>query len=156
MTDKPNNDADLWPDDILQIPKTKAPVAILKEQAAILGQKTNNSIKGSIEQNSLGPKNRFDYIFIIIATGINYNFRLFEIYHDINFYPITIKINEDTGKELANAGMKITNLGTVKVSSEKEFLEALRIIFNSPTTRNVLSSLLSLSGYKEDDTPIPF
>jgi hypothetical protein len=47
MTDKNQDTVDLWPDDFLQTPKQKTPVAILKEQAAILGQKTNNAIKGS-------------------------------------------------------------------------------------------------------------
>ena len=39
---------DLWPDDITPDEDLRAPAAVLKEQASLLGQKTSNLVKGYV------------------------------------------------------------------------------------------------------------
>ena len=98
---------DLWPEDIGPIPESKGPVIILREQASLLGKKTNNLVEAEVVQ--LEPsrpeppivavqiepsmfETRFNYAFLIVAPPLNnYRYKLFTISHGIDAYPVTIK-----------------------------------------------------------------
>ncbi|WP_428654801.1 hypothetical protein [Runella sp.] len=137
---------DLWPDFTPE--KVRSPKTILKEQADLLAQKTNNVLKADLTtynplknlpllidkaQKSLdGPlAGQNGYIigltFDIIAPYLNnYKYHLFKVeYEALVFYPI--RINE------------------TECINEPSFIQALQSILNRETTIKVINSLYSQS-----------
>ncbi len=170
------NKMDLWPEDIGVKPvKQRAPVMILREQASLLGQKTQNLIKGSVHQKSnIQEHGRLDYSFNILAPTLdNYRYNLFSITHEIELYPAEISPDDEIFKQIKpdmwekresqidsdmwdehEANVRIT------VNSEEEFITVLRKILNSEKTKKVIDSLLALLDFAPASPPpdddIPF
>ncbi len=154
---------DLWPDQ-LDAFNLKAPVAILREQATLLGQKTKNLVQAEVE-NGTNVNGDFTYHFFIVAPTLNnYHYRLFTIEHKITLYPVQIYLGEDLGQELgasrnplteAQLAMKQTLRGMglwppsgvppyyVSAQSEDEFVGVLKVILSSQITLQVISALRS-------------
>jgi hypothetical protein len=123
------NVPDLWPSDITTI-TTVAPVTMLRQQASRLNEKTKHVVEADVySENRDGA---FWHGFHLVAVALdNYKFRLFSIVHGIDFYPLEIDF---FGCD-----------EPIKVSSESDFIEALRKIFSSKDTKRVLHSLISQS-----------
>ena len=121
---------DLWPDDITVSTPT-APVTILRQQAARLGQRTKNLVEAEVRsQPSKKRGDHFEHGFYLVAPALdNYQFLLFSIDHPIDFYPITITIRK----------------GFIEVDSEQKFAEELKKIFATEGTKRVISALISQS-----------
>ena len=62
---------DLWPEDIGPIPDLKSPVTILREQASLLGKKTNNLVEAELVQLEavISEDREFSYAFLIVAPA---------------------------------------------------------------------------------------
>ena len=115
---------DLWPENIADS-NLVTPITILKEQAALLGEKTRQLVKGEVATQTTG--NLFIHRFYIAAPTLNYKFELFNVSHLVNFYPLTL-----------------TYLNTVsQIKSEAEFKEKLKEILSAPHTLNVVHSILA-------------
>ncbi len=145
---------DLWPANIINVENMTAPVRILKEQAALLGQKTKNLVKAKVvpekktvyKPGAIQP--RFQYSFYIVAPLLeNYQYRLFTIYHDIEFYPVNFILDEAVQEEifLERQEPEIREK-EILVYSEDDFVEILRKIFNSQKATKVIQSILLQSG----------
>src|SRR2546422_72654 len=88
----PNETPDFWPTDLKAA--ATAPVAILRQQAALLGQKTHNLVEAQVETVSSPPY--LIHNFVLVAPSLdNYRFKLFRIHHEIApLYPVIAnKIN---------------------------------------------------------------
>ena len=115
---------DFWPANIADS-NLVTPITILKEQAALLGEKTRQLVKGEVVTQTTG--NLFVHYFYIAAPTLNYKFELFNVSHLVNFYPLTL-----------------TYLNTVsQIKSEAEFKEKLKEILAAPHTLNVVHSILA-------------
>jgi hypothetical protein len=140
--------ANLWPDELDKI-EIKAPVAILREQAALLGQKTKNLVKAAVERldaNAFwpGPSKPFNYRFVIVAPALGgYRFRLFDISHDEALYPVFISLDEDLASEVFDPS-------PVQKDDEGEFMAFLAEIFRSGKARQVIGAILAQSSDMED------
>ena len=136
---------DLWPDDIAYV-KTKAPVAILREQASLLGQKTQNLVEAKVEtQDSIQPE-IFAYNFYIVAPALGYyRFLLFTIAHSIELYPLEMRIDEKIFWDVFSDAsvFSIVDEEKLKIGSEDEFLQVLKKIFDAGKTRRIISVLLA-------------
>ena len=134
---------DLWPHDIAVIEAIKSPVNILREQASLLGAKTQNLILAEVVQLEWrrGFKD-FGYIFNIVAPALSsYRYQLLRIYHNVAFYPLEIAVEEEI---LESLDIEVSNGNTsFDVESEEQFLQALKAIFNSEKTKRVITALLS-------------
>jgi len=75
---------DLWPENIADS-NLVTPVSILKQQAALLGEKTRQLVKGEVVTQTTG--NLFVHYFYIAAPTLSYKFELFTLSHGVNFYP---------------------------------------------------------------------
>lgn len=136
MSISPRN---LWPEDIA-VTGAVAPVAILKEQASLLGERTKNLVEGRVSAG-VGTdidkflQNTFTYDFDLVAPALNsYRYRLLSMTHDAEaFYPLTI----------ASAALGSDRL--VRINNEEELLKALEAVFSSDKTRRVIGSLLAQS-----------
>ncbi len=137
----------LWPEN-LTVTGTKAPVIILREQASLLGEATQNIVEaevknaspdmGGAEENDMG----FRYVFYIVAPALgNYQYKLFAIWHTVDLYPVIIYPDESIMDELYPDSHK----DTIHAESENEFIEMLKAIFHSRRTGNIIQALVSQS-----------
>jgi hypothetical protein len=69
-------------------------VSILKQQAALLGEKTRQLVKDEVVTQATG--NLFVHYFYIAAPTLSYKFELFTLSHGVNFYPLVMKSLNNT------------------------------------------------------------
>jgi hypothetical protein len=113
---------DFWGD--LQPTEVRTPLSILREQASMLGPKTNFLLEARVETEIEGAW--FIHRFNLVVPGLdNYTYQLFEIVHDVNLYPV-----RDRGK-------------SQELQDEVVFTEWLRQRLASPQTRKILSNLVA-------------
>jgi len=140
---------DLW-GDLPTGPAEKAPVAILKEQAQLLGQKTNQLLEGRVRQRdpeslsvnytavslSFPVDERIGlvaYDFSIIAPTLNnYEYSVLTIVHSLNYYPLQLY-----ARSYNKYSYRFKTL-----SDQQSFEEELRAIFGSEEIRKVIAGLL--------------
>ncbi|MCB0061232.1 MAG: hypothetical protein KDE19_03925 [Caldilineaceae bacterium] len=156
---------DLWPEDIAT-KRVRAPITILREQAALLGQKTGNLVQGDVTSNQHSSKDYFAYRFYIEAPTLdNYSYKLFSIYHHIDFYPLEINTEQDIVQEVSNelkVGQDEAGELTIFVEDEEEFIKALGLIFRAEKTMRVITALLSQTdpewnySVETEEEEIPF
>jgi hypothetical protein len=109
-----------------------APVVILKEQASLLGQRTQNLVEARVLPGQSRNNSGFVYYFELVAPALdNYRYQLFEISHGVEFYPVRIEFEEFSGPRNA--------------ISESDFMQELGNIFSSARTKRIISSLLAQS-----------
>ena len=64
------------------------PVSILREQAALLGDKTKQLVTGEVQMSTTG--NLFVHSFYVAAPTLNYRYELFRVQHPAAFYPLVL------------------------------------------------------------------
>ncbi|MFC1835804.1 hypothetical protein ACFL2Q_13930 [Thermodesulfobacteriota bacterium] len=132
---------DLWPADIKNV-TTKPPVVILKEQAALIGAKTDNLLEAEVtpapQLASSGTRD-FCYVFELVAMSLGpYRYRLFSIGYGVRLYPVRIDVDREMIAELGE-----DPLSDLLANNEDEFKSVLRKIFGSKKTRQVVSGILA-------------
>jgi hypothetical protein len=121
---------DLWPE--IEQSGEVPPVAILREQAALLGHKTHNLLQGRVDTR-IAPGGLFVHSFYIVAPTLdNYIYKLFEIEHGVNPYPV---VSDEQQFYKAPAPLRL--------KSEQDLLHHVREILNSDQTKRILGSLLA-------------
>ena len=115
---------DLWPSNIADANLT-TPVSLLKQQAALLGDKTRQLVTGEVTTQTVGSM--FVHSFYIVAPTLNYRYELFRVKHAINFYPIVLEYLKQT----------------TSLASEAAFLDKLKEILSAQHTVNTVQSLLA-------------
>lgn len=123
---------DLWGDLPLE-ENIRTPVTVLREQAALLGEKTRQVLQGDVRvHHSIGLKD-FEAEFFITAPALDdYSYRLFSIQYPVTMYPL--RISES-----------ITGMPPIEYPSEESFVNALRIILSHPEVKKIISSLVAQS-----------
>lgn len=145
---------DLWPEDIANV-TAKAPVAILREQASLLGRKTRNIVEArvaSTDPEPWMPRDGFGYAFLIVAPALgHYTYELFKIAHDVHLYPVWIQVDRDMRDEIDNRlrGQYLhandTAFSPFLVGDEAQFVEFLKSIFGTSKARQVINAILAQS-----------
>lgn len=123
----PESQEDFWPDlsDTGNIP---TPVSLMRAQAALLGQKTNQQVTANVQSLGVSP-GAFAWSFQLYSSALGpYRYELFRVNHPIQLYPATF-IWE-------NHPLKIVN-------SETDFKDYLKEIIGSDQTKKLLQSLLA-------------
>jgi hypothetical protein len=140
---------DLWPNELSTVDQ-RSPLTILKEQASLLGEKTQNIVIAVLEDAPLVgswlPKNYpFKYGFLLTCPALShYRFRLFSIAYDIDIYPVRFHLDSDVAEEIIEeTHVELGMNGNLQASNEEEFIEILRRIFSSRKTVRVIRALLS-------------
>jgi hypothetical protein len=116
---------DLWgaidPKGLIQ----RTPLSILREQAALLGQKTGNLVEAQVERGAWGHAG-FKLTLNLVVPGLDsYTYELLKLWHPVTLYPVTV-ISSDT--ELQN---------------EEAFVNWLHAKLSSPDTHSIIGHLLS-------------
>lgn len=120
---------DLWPDDI-KVDDMVTPLSILKEQASLLGQKTQNLVEAEVQTTPLGAD--FSHSFFLVAPALdNYRYKIFWVRHPIDMYPV--KIIDENGAIRYEA------------RSQDEFIGRLKEVLTSEKTKSVIKALIAQS-----------
>jgi hypothetical protein len=114
---------DLWGD--LAPVEVRPPVALLREQAAVLGTKTKNLIQAKVVTDATLGEIRHRFILVVPALG-NYSYQMFRIEHDVNLYPVTIETEPP-----------------IMLATERDFMDWLRDTLSSEHTKKILANLLA-------------
>ena len=102
----------------------RTPVAILREQAALLGTKTKNLVEATVYTESY--RGAFRHLFNLVVPGLNdYTYNLFTIEHGIGLYPVTV-----VGREF-------------RFETEQDLTEWLRGFLSSVETKRIVGNLLA-------------
>jgi hypothetical protein len=121
---------DLWPES-LEIINVVPPVAILRQQGALLGERTQNLVFGEVHPSEVS-ENQFEYDFDLMAPVLGeYRYRLFSIRHGLSLYPVEILLG---GTETP-----------LRAASKEQFIEHLRSVLSSHETQRVVGALLAQS-----------
>jgi hypothetical protein len=123
---------DFWPADIVAAADPE-PVALLKEQAALLGQKTGNDVEGVVKASTEAGKAFYSLYLKAPALG-DYQYKLLSIAYPVTscdeVYPITAQ---------TPAGGP-----AVEIKSREEFRGWLREQLSSEHVRRVINNLLGV------------
>jgi len=135
----------LWPKDIAIENSPRAPIAILKEQAASLGRLTDNIVTAEI--HSMTPTDGdFTYTFSVVAPILGgYRYRLFTAHHSVELYPLRFELDGIIRQELAQKSEKFNQTGFIVIPDEEALIEVLKAIFNSQKTRKVINAMIAQS-----------
>ncbi len=142
---------DLWPQEIgTKVIDIRPPVLILRQQAILLGEKTQNLLKAEVVQN---PRlhDRFSYSFQIVAPTLeNYRYNLFDVWHGVQLYPVQVSLDETIAEEIRQRSGDwnfTTKSDLIVVDEEKGLIDLLREILRSQKTLRVIESLLALLDF---------
>jgi hypothetical protein len=103
----------------------RTPVAILREQASLLGTKTKNLIEARVVTEASFGEIR--HRFLLVAPGLdNYKYQLFRIEHDVNLYPVTVETEPP-----------------VLLETEPDFTKWLQFTLSSDHTKRIVGNLLA-------------
>jgi hypothetical protein len=140
----------------------QSPVAILREQSAFLGQKTNGQVVGEVIQDEeFDESGCFLWMMYLRAPALgNYRFRLLSVEHGVEFYPLTVRVDPEAIHAVLKQCPEISHasMGMVKNSEQlkktwfvspdkleigepEEFLKILKIIFNSDRIIKVVNAI---------------
>ncbi|MDZ7898058.1 MAG: hypothetical protein U5N85_08525 [Arcicella sp.] len=124
----------LWPD--FTIEKVRTPKTVLKEQAALLGERTRNLILGEVVSDKVPLKSGKEVIseelYLVVPSLGNYRYRLVELYHEPALvYPLF------EGLYLSE-GMKSNG-----INDENDLTKYLSSVFTNTKTKTIIQSLLA-------------
>lgn len=123
---------DFWPDISAARPRV-TPLSLLKQQAALLGKKTNNLLEGDVSSSIYNE--RLVHRFLIGVPSLDYRYELFVVSHDpVVLYPVKVV----SGPHKTSYGKNPPTL-----DSEDAFLDWLKNVLSSDETKRVLGSLLA-------------
>lgn len=119
----------LW-GDLPTSPEIKPPVTILREQATILSEATNNILIGDVTVSKDGLLVR-SQLYIQAPALDNYVYLVLTVQHDIMLYPLKI--------------VDIAKGVFYSCEDESQYRTALKDILSSPHTHRVVASLMAQS-----------
>lgn len=125
---------DLWG----EIPSTeglRTPLLILREQAALLGQKTGNILEGDVHVSRAGDNFRASLRIVAPALD-NYIYTVLHITYPMISYPVRV---------LDVEGPPIEQ----NCQNEEAFIEVLKRILSSDRVKKAITSLLAQSKANE-------
>jgi hypothetical protein len=122
--------ADFWgevgPTDV------RTPIALLREQASLLGKKTNYLVEARVDTDVLGDSFRHRFSLIVPSLD-NYSYQLLSIQNGINPYPVSVpRTNRDSYRSEDQ-----------ELNTEEEFAEWLRAKLSSAETKKIIGNLLA-------------
>ncbi len=87
---------DLWPTDLEPAAAEPTPVAILRQQGHLLGQRTGNAVYGEVEsldardESAFRQPTTFAHTLFLISAYVGYSRPILKVHHDLDIYPATV------------------------------------------------------------------
>jgi hypothetical protein len=134
----------LWPDGFGALAEDQPPVAILRQQAELLGEQTKNLVEGEVETTTTDFKRFLRHTFFLVAPTLNfYRYPLLEVEHSATqLYPATIKVAWLDKPQEPNL--------EVKAETESAFKEGLKTVFADDETQRIIRTLIAQSRDAHD------
>lgn len=108
--------------------QVRTPVSIMREQAALLGKKTQNLIEAVVKTRTT-PFDQFTHSFLLLVPPLDgYQYELFRIEHGVEMYPVTVA-----------AGLQVERL-----DNEQQFVDWLKRKLSDPETKQLIGNLLGM------------
>ena len=138
---------DLWPDAV-DVTAITPPIVILREQAALLGEKTKGLVRGEIESRTeplekeefedylgaaLSPKELLGHVhtlYLLAPALDNYQYALLSVKHDFQAYPCYADYHPD--QDFSHY-----------VENEEALLSWLGLVLSKPPTVRIIHALIS-------------
>ncbi|MDP2997749.1 MAG: hypothetical protein Q8N47_09690 [Bryobacterales bacterium] len=120
--------ADLW--GRFEPAEVRTPLSILRQQAALLGDKTNHLVEARVNTYALGP-NIYHAFNLVVPALEDYTYQLFRVSHGVELYPVSANSTEghlQWHRELEN---------------EEAFVGWLSSSFSSEATKRIISTLMA-------------
>ena len=119
---------DFWGD--IGVDTTVTPSMILKQQATLLGAKTNHLLEAEVRTRTSGSS--FYHAFYLVVPALDdYTYELFQVSHGVELYPVIADTDAfGVGRPLR---------------TEDEFKHWVYQKLSSPDTRRIVANLLSLA-----------
>jgi len=121
---------DFWGE--IEVDGTVTPSMILKQQASLLGVKTNHLLEAEVRTHTYYDS--FRHSFDLVVPGLdNYTYELFKVSHGAKLYPVTPLSEADArhnGEELL---------------TEDDFKRWVHHKLSSPDTKRIVANLLSMA-----------
>jgi hypothetical protein len=115
---------DLWGE--IEATQIRTPLAILREQAALLGTKTKNLVEAEVNTSRSGET--FNHSLELVVPALdNYTYSLLKISHGVSIYPVTWFSD---GKYH-------------RFDTEEEFIKWLGAKLSSTDTKRIVANLLA-------------
>jgi hypothetical protein len=113
---------DLWGE--FRPAEGRTPLAILREQAALLGDKTKHLVEARVVTRT--EESAFFHSLRLVVPALDqYTYELFTVHHGVDLYPVTA-------------------YGEARpLKTEDEFVEWLRARLSSEATKRIISNLMS-------------
>jgi hypothetical protein len=119
---------DFWPNDIGPS-NQRTPVALLREQAIALGEKTGNIVTAEVESDTSGQE--FVHELYLLAPVLHYRYQLLTIRHPLFFYPMRVSVPDTFSWD--------------NVESEEAFTAWLKGVLASDKTKRIIQALIDQS-----------
>lgn len=107
------NSENLWPEDLLENLPT-SPIDIIRQQAQLLGGKTNNIVLAEATSKIDNDGDFVIKLFLRVPTMGNYRYEIFDIWHGMELYPVK-QAAEVVAKDEASLKIFLKNI----LASEK-------------------------------------
>ena len=132
----------------------RTPLAILREQASLLGTKTKNLVEATVD-TSVTPNGRFVHRFTLVVPSLsNYKYELFRIEHGVASYPITVAsevlsaqsgpgLTDQVAASALRSRLLVTGSLNPQLETEQEFVDWLRQKLSSDETKRIIANLLA-------------
>jgi len=132
-----NSERDFWAKGIATS-QVETPVTFLREQAALLGPKTNHLVEARVRTNpGPGGKGLVHSFELLVPTLDRYTYQLFSLYHEVEpLYPITVvdgpipEHNRPFQEALA-------------LATEDDLKNYMRLALSSEKTTRIINNLIS-------------
>ncbi len=123
----PQTQEDYWPPDIEE-GSFESPVAIMRAQATLLGEKTKQQMTAQVQLVS-GPGQLFIWSFQLSSPALgSYRYELFRVSSPVTLFPATFHWEGHANKVVEN---------------KEEFKQTLREILGSDQTKKIIQGLLA-------------
>lgn len=119
---------DYWPEN-LAAAEIVTPISIMREQAGLLGPKTNQQVTANVVPISARDQNEFAWSFQLNSTALGgYRYELFRVYHPVLLFPLMVVWE---------------NNPVAQVQNENAFRGYLKKMLTSEQTKKVVAALLA-------------
>lgn len=109
----------------------KPPIAVLKELGTEFERLTKGLLNTKVEQDYYSSSETIQASFVINAPSLNnYSYEVFEIRHDLGFYPLIIECRQ-------------LGIESKKAADQRELEVIIKEIFSSPEVKRVINGLLA-------------
>jgi hypothetical protein len=123
----------------------RTPLAILREQASLLGTKTKNLVEATVD-TSVDARGRFVHRFTLVVPSLSsYRYELFRIEHGVAIYPIKVSSEVPPARTSRGLAEELLAFGSLnpQLETEQEFVDWLRQKLSSDETKRIIANLLA-------------